>query len=50
VHPGRTSGREERAFSARAPRALARSPLTRAHLSRFVIWIRDIESQNQIVC
>ena len=43
---GRTSGLAANAFAARAPRASVHTPLTRAHLSRFVIWIRYIESQN----
>jgi hypothetical protein len=46
---GRTSGREAFALSAGAPRALRRSPVTRAQLSRFEIWIRDRESKIQIV-
>jgi hypothetical protein len=47
--PGRrTSGLHAFAFAARAPRASMRSPLTRAHPSRFEIWIRDLESQNQL--
>jgi hypothetical protein len=41
---GRTSGLHAFAFSARAPRASMHSPLTRAHPSRFEIWIRDRES------
>ena len=45
----RTSGLVAFALSPRAPRALERSTLTRAHLSRFVIWIRDRESKIQIV-
>jgi hypothetical protein len=42
----RTSSRKELAFAARAPRASVHPPLTRAHLSRFEISIRDQESQN----
>jgi hypothetical protein len=38
------------ALAARAPRASMHPPVWRAHLSRFVIWSRDHESQNQIVC
>lgn len=46
---GRTSGLGARALAAGAPRVTARSPLTRAHVSRFEIWIADIESKIQIV-
>lgn len=46
----RTSGLHASAFAAGAPRASMQPPLTRAHLSRFEISIRDHESQNQSLC
>jgi hypothetical protein len=41
---GRTSRLHAFALAASAPRASMRSPLTRAHQSRFEILIRDLES------
>lgn len=46
---GRTSGLRAAAFAADAPRASARPPVAWAHLSRFEIWIKDLESKCQIV-